>query len=467
MAVSARGGAYDTHVERHAGLLHQGVLGEHLYLSCWIRYIVAAGMVSGGLLGKYVVGFEQLLLGGIVVVAVVLAVANSLVLALVAPRRALAAAREHKRLLIALHHVVVVLDFLALTVALWIVGGTGSPFQATYLLHVILSSMLLSRRAAWSHTVVGYALFAALVAGEYTRLLPCPHPFQPGVEEAHHDLNQALMNLGVQGLLMGLTVFLVTGLVHRLREGERRLQRAHDELSSLSTLRRDFLHIVLHDLKSPIGAVRSILSAMASGYGGPVTEDQKEWLRRCLDRLSGLSRFLRDLGVLAELDARALRENASPVDLGVVVRSLVKENEDLARVRAQTITAEVEPRLPLVRGQERLLREAILNYITNAIRYTPMGRAIVVRALRSEGGVRVEVEDEGIGVEREEQPKLFQEFARLKKPGEAGEKGKVTSSGLGLSIVRRIVELHGGRVGCESTPGEGSTFYLEIPEPPR
>ena len=196
------------------------------------------------------------------------------------------------------------------------------------------------------------------------------------------DANPAFIALEVvvQGLMMAATCYLATRLVRRIRLQERELNRSHEEFANLSRLRRDFLHIILHDVKSPIAAVRSILSALKSGYAGEITDDQKEWLRRSLDRLSGLSRFLRDIGVIADLDARALEESAVPVDVEVLLRSLARENEDLARVRSQELHVEVNETLPKVRGQERLIREAVLNYVTNAIRYAPMGKPITLRA---------------------------------------------------------------------------------------
>lgn len=442
-------------------LVHQRVLGEYLYLYCWARFVVVAGILSAALLGKYVLGFPDLNMLGLISLAAALAAYNTVLLWVVAPRRDPDDADAQARVLVAAHHSMVVLDFVALTLVLWLIGGAGSPFQAVYLLHIMLSAMLLSSRAAWMHTILGFALFTTLVVLEWQALIPCWHPLGHSMAIDRAAPRFVGTVLVVQGALMTLTAFLATGIVRQLRSGERKLQRARDELDSLSRLRRDFLHIALHDLKAPIGAVRSVLAAIKSGYGGPVTDEQKQWIDRCLDRLSGLSLFLRDLGVLAELDAQTLRERASPVDLGSLVRSLVKENEDLARVRGQTITAEVDDALPPVIGQERLLREAILNYITNAVRYTPMGKSIAVRALRCDGGVRVEVQDEGVGISADDQAKLFVEFSRVRQKG-AGRDAS-SSSGLGLSIVKRIVLMHGGRVGCSSVPGEGSTFFAEFP----
>jgi signal transduction histidine kinase len=111
-----------------------------------------------------------------------------------------------------------------------------------------------------------------------------------------------------------------------------------------------------------------------------------------------------------------------------------------------------------VRGIARLLREALVNYVTNAIKYSGLGRTIVVRVCVQEASLRVEVKDDGPGISPEKQTQLFQEFVRVSKG-----KGAEAGTGLGLSIVRRIAEAHGGQTGVESTPGQGSCFFLTLP----
>jgi signal transduction histidine kinase len=140
----------------------------------------------------------------------------------------------------------------------------------------------------------------------------------------------------------------------------------------------------------------------------------------------------------------------------------VAEHQDLARQSRHTLRLQVEGRIPPVRGLQLLLREAIANYITNAVKYTPEGGTIVVRARSSTPTtVRIEVEDDGIGIAPEDQERLFTEFVRIPREGKAVDRAKGT--GLGLSIVKRVVEAHGGAVGVESGRAEGSTFFVELP----
>jgi signal transduction histidine kinase len=201
------------------------------------------------------------------------------------------------------------------------------------------------------------------------------------------------------------------------------------------------------------------LQNLREGLAGPLNEKQEGWVDRSLIRLDGLSQFLVDLRVLATLEAGRLEAEMSAVNVSPMLAKLVDEYQDIAAGRQQTLALEAPADLN-VWGNERLLREAVVNYITNAIKYTPEGGSIRVSAQRMEDVVRVTVADDGPGIAPEDQPRLFAEFQRLARPDDsAAPRG----TGLGLSIVRRVVEAHGGSVGLESRLGEGSSFFLDLP----
>lgn len=230
-------------------------------------------------------------------------------------------------------------------------------------------------------------------------------------------------------------------------------------LERVSALRRDFLHIAVHNMGSPVGAATMFLENLREGLAGPLNDKQGGWVDRALARLSGLSSFLVDLRVLATLEAGGLEDEMSAVDVSPMLADLVDEYQDITAGRQQTLALEAPARLT-VWGNERLLREAVVNYITNAIKYTPDGGAIQVFGERLRDVVRVTVADNGPGIAPKDQGRLFAEFQRLARPEDSDAP---QGSGLGLSIVRRVVEAHGGTVGLESRPGQGSRFYLDLP----
>ena len=275
------------------------------------------------------------------------------------------------------------------------------------------------------------------------------------------DARYALTLLGVYGVLFGSTAFLLLGLTRSLRQGEYRIRMANAELGRLSELRKGFLHIAVHNLKAPLGAVTLFLENIRAGLAGPLTPQQDEWLSRSLKRLGDLSEFMSSIQTLSSLETGIIEAEFTRVDLSAVLGRLCEEYRDIARAHRHELTLEIHRPLPAVVGSERLLSEALVNYITNAIKYTPDGGRIEVSAFARPPDVRVEVRDNGVGIPEEDLPRLFREFVRLDYQGTPV--AKVGGSGLGLSIVQRIVVAHGGRAGVTSKPGKGSTFFIELP----
>jgi signal transduction histidine kinase len=204
--------------------------------------------------------------------------------------------------------------------------------------------------------------------------------------------------------------------------------------------------------------VTTLLENLENELGGPLNPQQRQWVERADHRLRGSLELLRGLQVLADLETEPLSKLMEPVDLDPIVHEVVEEYADLAQEHRQSLTADLPEGLPMVHGIARLLREVLVNYVTNAIKYAGEGRTIVVRVQAKNDLLRVEVRDNGPGIAIEDQARLFQEFVRLAKG-----KGQPAGTGLGLSIVRRIAEAHNGQAGVESTPGQGSTFFLTLP----
>jgi len=132
----------------------------------------------------------------------------------------------------------------------------------------------------------------------------------------------------------------------------------------------------------------------------------------------------------------------------------------VAAARRHTLDLEVDGSVPRVVGHARLLQEGLVNYVANAIKYTPEGGHVVVRVARDGPRVRVEVRDDGPGIPPADRERIFGEFERIVSPGRGPA---VRGSGLGLSIVRRVALAHGGRAWVEGKEGQGSTFVLELP----
>jgi len=247
-----------------------------------------------------------------------------------------------------------------------------------------------------------------------------------------------------------------------LRERSERLRKTNSSLREFAKLRKAFLHIAIHDMKSPVSATTMLLHSLQTLLGDSLTVKQEHLIDRMYARLDEAASFLRDFQLFAQLeDPTQLKKQAKEIDLNELISDVVRANQDLAHHKKHKLTSDLETDLPTVGGVERLLREVITNLVTNAIKYTPENGSIVVRS-RTMGRcvVSVEVEDNGIGISEDNQKKLFREFVRIKNNDVSGQ--KVAGIGLGLSIAKRIVDMHGGRVYVISEPGKGSIFGFDI-----
>ena len=248
-----------------------------------------------------------------------------------------------------------------------------------------------------------------------------------------------------------------------LREREDRIRKTNASLREFSKLRRAFLHIAIHDMKSPVSATTMLLHSLETLIGPSITTKQKHLMNRMHSRLDEADSFLRDFQFFAALeDTSQVRKHAKKINLNKTIQQVVKSNQDLAVDKKHILSTDLQKDLPFVGGIDRLLTEVVANLVTNAIKYTPDSGKIVVRSFLRDGNtVRVEVEDNGIGISRENQKKLFKEFVRIKDIDVSGK--KVPGIGLGLSIVKRIVEMHRGKVFLKSEPESGSTFGFDLP----
>ena len=438
-------------------LTHQ-LLGARLYLHTLVRVGMAVTLVVGAFVGRNFIGITDLDVREFLVLAGLILVYDGVAWLLIRRFRSPGEAVLHYRLPQQLMHLTIALDFLALTALVWLMGGARSPFLAFYLLHVILSAVLLSPREAAISTITAYGLLAGLVIGEWAGVIPV-HQLEGITGDAPIDGRYAGVLLAVYGVLLGSASYMLVTLSRALQIGEAQMQATLVALERVSALRRDFLHIAVHNMGSPVGATTMFLQNLREGLAGPLNEKQEGWVDRALSRLDGLSRFLVDLRVLATLEAGRLEEEMSEVDLSPMLAELVDEYQDVAAGRQQSLLLDAPADLT-VWGNERLLREAVVNYITNAIKYTPEGGVIRLVGERAREHVRLTVADNGPGIAPEDQSRLFAEFQRL---AQADDGDAPRGTGLGLSIVRRVVEMHGGSVGLESRLGEGSRFYLDLP----
>lgn len=258
----------------------------------------------------------------------------------------------------------------------------------------------------------------------------------------------------------------LSGLVLEKEEHDRVAQeaeRAREELRRLSEDRERFLHfirMVAHDLKAPLAAVQSYIKVILRGSTGPVTEKQRSWLERSVKRIDGMLQMISDIVDLSKLEAGLIAPELETVSWSSVLENCVEVAWGLTEPKGIQLVVDIDPHLPEIFGSEIRLCQLVNNLVSNAVRYTPEGKRIFIRAFQDPEQVTVYVEDEGCGIRPEILPKIFDDFFK-------GDPETQEGTGLGLSICRRIVEMHHGKIWAESPApesGVGTRVTFTIPK---
>jgi two-component system, sensor histidine kinase and response regulator len=237
------------------------------------------------------------------------------------------------------------------------------------------------------------------------------------------------------------------------------LKLARERLREMNDEKNEFMGIAAHDLRSPLSAIK--------GYAEMVVEDAQalqhadlesngRHIREAATRMAEMVQNLLDSN---RIERGEMKLKVQPTDLASVLAMVVETYRPRAAAKQQVIHLENEPPLIMSLVDPNVAIQVLENLVSNAVKYSPAGKQIHVRLKRSAESVRCEVQDEGPGLSAEDQKKLFGKFARLSAKPTGGEQ----ATGLGLSIVKRMVEAMNGRVWCESELGIGCTFLVELP----
>lgn len=230
--------------------------------------------------------------------------------------------------------------------------------------------------------------------------------------------------------------------------------------------KREFIATVSHELRTPLTAILGYSEALYGGMVGSLTPTQSTFIRIIHENARRLVAIANNLIAMAETEQGRLRLNYMPTDLALIAAEVVESFIPRMKERQLEWRLEVDEELPLVEVDPVRIRQVLTNLVSNAVKFTyPGGRITVgVATVPEPGGespqfCRIWVQDTGIGIPLEEQSRIWERFYRSEDPLRAEAGGL----GLGLSIVRTLVEAHGGRVWLESAPGKGSTFTILLP----
>jgi signal transduction histidine kinase len=247
----------------------------------------------------------------------------------------------------------------------------------------------------------------------------------------------------------------------------RRIERERDELlererqarvaaEAAIRARDEILGIVSHDLRNPLGAIALCAGALLEAID-PSAVEERRILQAIEHAATSTNRLIRDLLDVANIEAGHLAIDAHAEAPDAILAEAAEIFAAAAQQRGLTLETETEPDLPAIRADAGRVHQALGNLIMNAFKFTDAGGRITLRSEHDLGSVRFAVKDTGLGIAADDLPHVFDRYWQKRRSG--GEPGV----GLGLAIVRGIVDAHGGHLAVESAPGKGSQFSFTIP----
>ena len=242
---------------------------------------------------------------------------------------------------------------------------------------------------------------------------------------------------------------------------ERALRERNDALEAADRLKSEFVANVSYELRTPLNTIIGFTEILDNSYFGELNDRQREYVQGILEASSRLLSLINDILDLAVIEAGRMVLELQPVRVDQLLQGVSVLTSEWAREQDLSIRFICQPDVGEVQADESRLKHALFNLISNAIKFTPAGGSIVVSADRVGNDLNLVVEDTGDGIEDGDQDRVFDKFVQGKKTSTRN-----TGAGLGLSLVKSLIELHGGKVVLESTPGEGTRVRCVLPAGP-
>jgi signal transduction histidine kinase len=248
-------------------------------------------------------------------------------------------------------------------------------------------------------------------------------------------------------------------LQKKIEEATSKLQKSNEKLKSLDVAKDEFIGMASHQLRTPLTSVKGYVSMVLDGDAGKIEPKQRELLESAFTSSQRMVYLIADLLNVSRLKTGKFVIESKEVDLPEIVAGEVDQLKETAKNRKLKLVYERPKNFPMLMLDETKIRQVIMNFIDNAIYYTPAGGKIEVTLEHNKHSVTYKVVDNGIGVPKEEQIKLFTKFFRA---GNA-RKARPDGTGLGLFMAKKVVVAQGGAILFESNPGKGSTFGFTFP----
>jgi len=349
------------------------------------------------------------------------------------------------------------IDLIIFTLMLHFSGGATNPFVVYYLFYITLSSIMFSKKAAYTETSVAALMFCIMTIFEGFEIIKHYAILQP----VYHT--QITFIIGMCFTLTPaffISAYVTTFLTQRLKIHRNELEQALEKTEQLEIEKSLFLNIVAHDLKSSVASIDTTVKSTLSDYRDKIPPDVKHVMGHILKHTNNLLKFIKDFLDFSILrNMNRLQMKFTPLNFLPIVTATVEMYMNQALDKNIKIKLNSAPDIPTIQGIKDYLEHMIANLISNAIIYTPENGSINIKVTSENDEVILTVADTGIGIPEDAFANIFIAFFRA----DNARKLSSTGTGLGLPIAKTIAEKHSGIISAKSTEGEGTVFTVKLP----
>lgn len=271
---------------------------------------------------------------------------------------------------------------------------------------------------------------------------------------------------GAEGNINSVVIFMedvtkLTRLEEELKDSYIKLENAYEELKENDEIKSEFISTASHELRTPLTVINSYTEMFEEGLLGELSDIQREKIRVIHSQTDHMIRLVEDMLDTLRLESKKFKIQRNTIQIEEIASNAMDDLSRLAGLKEHSISLKVQGLIPRVRGDERRIKQVFNNLLTNAIKYTPKKGTIVINIENEPHQLHISISDNGIGISKKEQNKIFEKFFTGGGGSLTRESGRM---GLGLAIAKGIVEAHEGSIWVESEPGFGSTFIFTLPK---
>ncbi len=237
------------------------------------------------------------------------------------------------------------------------------------------------------------------------------------------------------------------------------IERDVTKVREVERIKTEFISLASHQLRTPLAGMKWFLEMLLNGDMGTLTDEQKQVVKNIDESNERMIGLINALLNVSRMEAGRVILNLEPSNIEEIVKSLVVDVTSALEKRKQKLVVEVPPDLPMMRVDPKLIREVYMNFLTNAIKYSPEGKTITIKLTRKNDSLLSEIKDQGFGIPEADQEKIFQKFFRATSTAKNDAEG----NGLGLYLTKSIIESSGGNVWFKSVEGRGTSFFFTLP----